>query len=162
MTKLSVCLLATALLSATATAQLKSTPLTGTWRVTEVKTTGPNARTTSSPQPGLYIFTGNHYSIITVNSDKPRPALPQDLAKATAAELRATWDPFTANSGTYEVAGGNVTFRPAVAKNPSVMAPGTSNVSSFKIAGTILTLTQVRNATGSVANPATTTLTRVE
>ncbi len=162
MTKLSPYLLATVLLSATAMAQLKPTPLTGTWSVTEVKTTGPNAQTNSKPQPGLYIFTGDHYSIMTVNSDKPRPALPQDQAKATAAELRAAWDPFTANSGSYEIAGGTVTFRPAVAKNPNVMAPGTSNVSTFKITGKTLTLIQVKNTTGPVANPTTTTLTRVE
>lgn len=163
MKRLSVYLLAIFLAGATtAMAQLKPTALTGTWSVTERKTTGPNAQTNSKPQPGLYIFTGNHYSIMTVNSDKPRPALPQDQAKATAAELRAVWDPFTANSGTYEIAGDTVTFHPAVAKNPNVMAPGNSNVSKFKITGKTLTLTQVKDRTGPIANPTTTTLTRVE
>jgi hypothetical protein len=46
--------LAIALLTATANAQFKATPLTGTWSVTEITTAGPNARTISHPQPGLY------------------------------------------------------------------------------------------------------------
>jgi hypothetical protein len=161
MPKLSVRLLAMALLTGTASAKLKPTPLTGAWRVTEVKTTGPNARTDSSPQPGLFIFTGTHYSNMTVNSDQPRTAL-QDQTKATAAELLAVFGPFTANSGTYEISGGNMTFKPFVAKNPQAMAAGAANVSSFKIQGNTLTLTGVRNANGPVANPTTITLTRIE
>jgi Lipocalin-like domain len=161
MPKLFVCLLAMVLLTGTASAKLKPTSLTGAWRVTEVKTTGPNARTISSPQPGLYIFTGTHYSNMTVNSDEPRTTL-QDQTKASAAELLAVFGPFTANSGTYDISGGNVTFKPVVAKNPQVMAPGVANVSSFKIQGNTLTLTSVRNANGPVANPTTITLTRIE
>src|SRR5438105_5476482 len=95
--------------------------LQGVWRVTAVTTTGPNASTNSQPQPGLYIFTAKHYSIVRVNGAKPRPDVPADIDKATADELRAVWDPFTANAGTYEVAGGNLTTRPMVAKNPGVM-----------------------------------------
>jgi len=162
MTKLYACFLALSLVAATASAKIKSTALTGTWKVTSVKTTGPNARTVTSPQPGLYVFTGTHYSIMTINSDQPRPLLPTDLTKATADELRAVYGPFTANSGTYEASGANVTFKPEVAKNPPVMAPGATNVSSFKIEGNTLTLTSVRNQDGPVANPTTTTLTRVE
>ena len=152
---------AACLLSTTAIAQLKSTLLTGTWRVTTVKTTGPNATTRNSPQPGLYIFTGTHYSITTVNSDQARPAVP-DQGKATDAQLRAAWDPFTANAGTYEISGGTVSTKPIVAKNPAAMAAGANNVFSFTLTGKTLTLTQVSNANGKIANPATTTLTRVE
>jgi hypothetical protein len=161
MKKLSICFFALAVL--VATAKMKPTSLTGTWRVTELKTTGPNAGTNSNPQPGLLIFTGNHYSLMTINSQTPRPAIAlQDLANATAAQLQASWGPFTANSGTYEVSGGNLTFRPEVAKNPGAMAPGAANVSSFRIEGNKLTLIQVRNVNGPVANPITTTLTRIE
>lgn len=143
-------------------AQSKSTPLTGAWRVTQVQTTGPNARTVNDPQPSLYLFTGNHYSIMSVNSDKPRPALPEDLSKATAAELTATYGPFTANSGTYEIQGGMATTHPSVAKNPGVMAPGAANTASFKIEGKILTLTNVKTSQGPVTNPTTLKLTRIE
>jgi hypothetical protein len=160
-TRLPVCFFAMALLAATAGAQLKTTPLTGTWRVTGIKTTGPNARTMSSPQPGLLIFTGNHYSRMFVNSDQPRTAL-QDQSKATAAELLAVWGPFTAASGAYEISGSTFTVHAFVAKNPQNMAPGAEQTFSFKLAGNTLTITEVRNAAGPAANPATITYTRIE
>ncbi len=161
-TKLPVCFFAIALLATTASAQLKPTPLTGTWRVTEIKTTGPNARRMSSPQPGLQIFTGNHYSLMFVNSDQPRTAL-QDQSKATAAELLTVWGPFTAASGTYEISGSTLICRPDVAKNPQVMAPGAERTYSFKLdEGNTLTTTEVRNGNGPVANPTTITYTRIE
>jgi Lipocalin-like domain len=150
------------LVSAVAFGQSKSSPLTGAWRVTQVQRTGPNAGTVNNPQPGLYLFTGNHYSIQSVNSDKPRPTLPQDTAKSTGAELNATWGPFTANTGTYEIQGNTLTTHPIVAKNPNVMAPGTANTYSFKIEGKTLTLTAVKNTLGPVTNPTTLKLTRVE
>ena len=40
--------------------------LEGAWRVTEVVVTGANASTNKTPQPGLYIFTKKHYSVVTV------------------------------------------------------------------------------------------------
>ena len=162
-TKLSVCFLTLAALAATAA--IKPTALTGAWRVTEVRTTGPNAATNSNPQPGLYIFTGNHYSTIMIQGQGPRPELgdgAQAGDKATADQLRALWGPLTANSGTYEISGGNVTFHAAVAKNPGVMAAGNASVSSFKIEKDKLTLVTVRTGRGPVGNPTTTTLTRVE
>jgi hypothetical protein len=161
MPKLAVCLIAMALLATIANAQLKPTPLTGTWRITEAKFTGPNARTVRSPQPGLLILTGNYYSRVLITSDQPRTPI-KDQTKATAAELLATWGPFNVASGTYEVSGSNLTVHPLVAKNPQVMAPGALLVYSFKVAGNLLTITDVRNANGPVANPATITYTRVE
>ena len=159
--KLSVYLFASALLTATGSAQLKPTRMTGTWRLTGVETTGPNARTVSSPQPGLLIFTGDHYSNMWVTSDQPRTAL-KDSAKATVAELLATWGSFNAASGTYEILGGNLILRPAVAKNPQVMAPGADQTFSFKLAGNTLTISNVRNARGPVVNPTTRTYLRIE
>lgn len=135
--------------------------LQGVWRVAEVTTTGPNASTTTQPQPGLCIFTGKHYSFIRVTADKPRPA-PADVTKATAAELLAVWQPFQANAGTYEVAGGNLTMRSLVAKSPGVMSEGAFFVDSFKLEGNTLWLTAVRNQNGPVTNPVTLKLTRVE
>ncbi len=161
MTKFAVCFFAIGLLSTNASAQLKPTLLTGTWRVTGAKTAGPNARTVSSPQPGLLIFTGNHFSRMLITSDEPRPAL-KDQTKSAAAELLATWGPFNAASGTYEVSGGNLICRPAVAKNPQVMAAGNELIYSFKLEGNTLTITEVRNSNGPFANPATITYTRIE
>ena len=114
------------------------------------------------PQPSLYLFTGGHYSILSVNSDQPRPDLPQDTSKATAADLNSVWGPLTANSGTYEIKGGTLTTHPMVAKNPAVMASGNAFTTSFKIEGKTLTLTTITGLRGPVTNPTTLTLTRVE
>ena len=70
--KQTVSFVAIAMLAASANAQFKQTPLTGTWSVTEIRITGPNARTITHPQPGLLIFTGNHYSLMIIESDQAR------------------------------------------------------------------------------------------
>ena len=55
-----------------------STPsIVGVWKLSETTTTGPNAKKVTSPQPGLRIYTRQHYSLTTVTSDKPRPELPE-------------------------------------------------------------------------------------
>jgi hypothetical protein len=133
----------------------------GAWRPDQVVYTGPNARTVSSPQPGMYIFGARHYARVEVTSDGPRPA-PADYATATADELRAVWNPFGSNAGTYEVSGSEVTVRPIVAKNPEVMAPDFFAVFAFRIQGDTLWLTGQRNVGGPVQNPTTVRYRRLE
>lgn len=140
----------------------QTNPLQGVWKVAEVTTTGPNASKQAAPQPGFYIFTGKHYSIVTVNADQPRPDLPRDTNAATLAQLQASWGPFTAPSGTYEVKGSEVTFHALAAKNPSAMRAGNFSTSSFKIEGNTLTLVNKANQAGPAANPTTRKATRVE
>ena len=152
-------------LSCTLSAQHKSTRLTGAWHVTHVETHGDNPRTIteSELQPSLLLFTDGYYSMMEDHADKPRPALPEGgSAKATAEELRATYGPITANSGTYEIKGGTLITHPLIAKNPSVMAPGAASTYSFKIEGNKLVLTGVSGRNGPVKNAATVTLTRLE
>jgi hypothetical protein len=87
------------------------------------------------------------------------------------------WGPFTAQAGTYEVKGSEVTYRPSVAKNPNVMAPGNFMTDTFKIEGNTLTLVSNANRGAKEGvpeedigvglrmrsgNPATIKLTRVE
>jgi len=137
----------------------------GVWRVTEVTTTGKDAATNKSPQPGLYIFTPKHYSLVRVTATTARPDLgPEDYPKATAAQLLALWGPsaFAAFSGTYELAGGKLTTRPLVARSPRPMAPGAFSTSSYKLDGKTLTITQERNVAGPVANPTTWKLARID
>jgi hypothetical protein len=152
-------LLALTLFAGIAHAQSTATPLTGTWRVTEVVLTGPDAATHSNPQPGLYLFTGKHYSYVQVRGDQPRPDLSD---KPTDAELLAAYNPVIANSGTYEVSGTTLITHPIVAKNPNAMHAGNSLNSTFKLEGKTLVLTQVSTQSGPVANPVTIKLTRIE
>lgn len=96
----------------------QSNTLKGAWKVVAV--TGADGKTDNAPQPGLFIFTDRHYSIQVVR--EPRTALP---AKATDAQVAAAYNPYTANSGTYDVKGTTLTRHVVVAKNPNVMTSTT-------------------------------------
>lgn len=145
----------------------KSQPmLQGVWRVVEITTTGTGASTNKSPQPGLYIFTDKHYSMLRVNGDKPRPHLPEDASKLSAAQLIELYDAvygtgYTSQSGTYESSGTQVTLRPTVATNPAIMVPTYSTTYDFKVDGTTLTLVSTSRGKPS-KNPTTWKLSRVE
>ena len=137
--------------------------LQGVWQVAEINITGPSARTITFPEPraNLIIFTAKHYSRVEVQSDGPRPLLP-DASKASADELRGVWGPFVGEAGTYEVAGSAVTMHPIASKNPAVMGTGVFIRYSFKITGDTLMLTQDRNQNGPFPNPFTIRAVRVE
>ena len=138
------------LLAATfSTAFAADSPLVGAWQA------GPD-----DTGAALYIFTPTHYSMMRAPTNRPDIA---DTNKATADELRASWGPFVANTGRYEVSGDLITIYPVVAKFPVVMQQGANEVYRFKIDGKTLSLTQVRNARGvSVEGAQPVTLTRVE
>jgi hypothetical protein len=160
MVKVLLLLLTTALLIVSADAQSKAPVLTGAWRLTEMKKTGPNAETLKNP-PGLLIFTSKHWSRMYVDSGQPRPEI-RDLKTAAPAEIIASWGPFVAASGTYEVSGNTVTCRALIAKNPNVVGPGNFSIYTFKIEGNMLTMTDTRNNVGAVASPRTFTYVRLE
>ncbi|MEQ1855874.1 MAG: lipocalin-like domain-containing protein [Longimicrobiales bacterium] len=132
--------------------------LDGAWRVVEVEITGPGARTVESPQPGLLLFTGRHYSYTFVTSDGPRPSL---AGPATAEDLATVWNPFTANAGTFEVSGSVMFRRPLVAKSPDAMATGAFNQYSFRLSADTLWMTTTATEAGPVRNPSTVRYARV-
>ena len=111
---LALCL---ALGAAPDTAQAQGSPeLAGGWIVTSW--TSPDGEVNSEPQRGLFIFTeSGHYSIMHVNA--PRAEL---SASSTDADRLAAFEPFTANSGRYRVAGNVITYEAYVAKHPNYMA----------------------------------------
>ena len=154
-----------ATLAVTAYAQSKGkTPVEGVWRVAETQVIGgENPRTISNPQPGLYIFTNGHYSIMTINSEKPRTAIPFQGPAATDKDKIALydhWAPFTANSGTYTVKGTTLATKPLVAKNEGVMQ-GAGQTREFKIEGNTLWLI-AKPAAGQQGAETRTKLTRLE
>jgi hypothetical protein len=127
--------------------------LEGAWRVVEVVTAGPGARTISAPQPGLLLFTGGYYSYTLVTGDQPRPTPPGGLA--SAEQLLAAWNPFAANAGTFEVRDGTMIRRPIVAKSPDAMGPGLFNEYTFRLSADTLWITSVGTETGPSRNPMT-------
>ena len=139
--------------------------LQGAWRITESVVTGANAETNRNRQPGLYLFTKEHYSAMFVRGTAVRKdfGTAKDPARLTDAEKMArfdAWEPFTANSGTYTVSGNTVTFRPLVSKSPSVMG-GEPIKREFKIEGNTLILVG-RSAPGEPVSETTVWFTRVE
>ena len=141
----------------------KGASIQGVWRIVEATITGPQARTISfRERPNLTIITARHYSRVEVQADGPRAIL-ADPSKASADELRAVWGPFVAESGTYDLAAGNlITMRPIASKNPAVMGPGVFITSTYTLEGDTLSLTQQRNQNGPFPSPFMLKLTRVE
>ena len=158
--KVCLCTVGLAVIAAAQAKPASQPAFEGTWKVAEVHPSGPNASPNMSPQPGLYIFTKKHYSTMTVTGASPRPDLPQQ--NVTDAQRAATWGPFTANSGTYEIKGSTVTTHALVAKNPGVMSASSFTTYEFKFEGNALWLTNKANNTGPIANPTRTKLVRVE
>lgn len=151
---LAAALLAPAVLvaqDAAATADLE-----GAWLVIEMEVGG---RVLGSPQPGLLLFTGRHYSYTFISGEEPRPDLPPGIA--TAPELLRVWNPFGANAGTYEVSGNTMRRYPIVAKNPATMAPGAFNEYTFRMTADTLWFTTVGTEAGPARSPATTRYVRI-
>ena len=135
----------------------------GVWQAVEVTLPGPAPRviTIPEPRPNLTILTANHYSRVQVEAEGARPVL-ADVTKASADELRATWGPFAAEAGTYEIAGNLITMRPVAAKNPAAMAPGAFSTWSYRLAGDTLWVTAERNQNGPIRDRVTVKCVRVE
>ncbi len=125
--------------------------LEGAWKVTEVSFESPDTSwTDADPQPSLYIFAKQDYSIMHVPSGPDGSSQPRELfsgdepivgsSEPTDAEKLAAYDSFIANSGTYEVSGSTLTTRPIVAKNPNFMSGG-SLTYTYEIEGDTLRLT---------------------
>ncbi|MSO81982.1 MAG: hypothetical protein EXQ53_01610 [Acidobacteria bacterium] len=113
--------------------------LVGAWRVTQIA--DANGPPNTSPQPGLYIFTRQHYSFTRINGAKPLPNYPSN-DKATDADKVAVFNALYLNSGTYTVTGNRLATKAAVAKSAFAMA-GPGNQYDFTVTGKTLVLKQV-------------------
>lgn len=163
MRKLGLVLLIAAFLSISAFAQAKS-GIEGVWQLSEISGPGPDGKihTEAATQPGMYLFTKSHYSIIYVAADKPRMMM-DDYNKATKEELLATFvQQFIANAGTYDVKAGKLTLHPTVAKSPGYMKEGTWSAYSMNITGTTLTIVSDSSNSGPSKSPITYKLSRVD
>ena len=112
-------------------------PLEGVWKVTEIVVTGAGAYQVSAPQPSVFIFAKNHYSLVWVPGDAPRSLFEAQIP--TNEEKVAAFDSIVASSGTYEVSGSRVTFRMILAKSPNSAFID----EQFTVDGDVMTLTWV-------------------
>ena len=124
----------------------------GVWTIEEMETVGRSDEgINSNPQPSLFIFTKQHYSVMFVSGIEPRP-----LFKTTTPsekEIAAAYNVFIANSGTYSVSlksrvdssggfeleGSNLVLHPSVAKDPNFMSGGSISY-GFQLEGDSLSL----------------------
>ena len=113
-------------------------PLMGAWKVTETADT--NGAPITSPQPGLYVFTGKHYSFARINGTKPLPNYPSN-DKATDAEKVTVFNSLYLNTGTYTVTGNVLATKAMVAKSAFAIG-GAGNQYEFTVNGNALVLTQ--------------------
>lgn len=102
-------------------------PLIGAWKV-------------ESAQPGLYIFSKQHYSFARVQGDKPLPDYPSN-DKASDADKVNVFNALYLNTGTYTVTGNTLATKAMVAKSKFAIG-GAGNQYEFTISGSSLTLTQ--------------------
>jgi hypothetical protein len=102
-------------------------PLIGAWKV-------------ESAQPGLYVFTKQHYSFARIQGEKPLPDYPSN-DKATDADKVAVFNALYLNTGTYTVTGNMLATKAMVAKSKFAIG-GAGNQYEFTISGNSLTLTQ--------------------
>jgi hypothetical protein len=142
----------------------------GVWRKADVTVTTPNPNaanglpkgTHTDVQPGLLIFTAKHYSSTNDNGATPRPKTPFKVqGKPTAEEMQAQWGSFQASSGTYELAGTTITFRPIAAKVPAYQ--GGLSRHTVKLEGNTMWLKLVEISTNpKIQDQPTIKYTRVE
>ena len=123
-------------------------PLVGTWKV--VEGTSASGEKNSNPQPGLYIFTAKHYSMVAITGTQPRPKY-TDQSKATDKEKVAVFDQLQANSGTYTFSGNTLKIRPVVAKNDFVVSRPELEF-QVRIDGNNLTVTATNGFNKGVVN----------
>jgi len=82
-------------------------------------------------EPGLFVFTETHYSIMFVPGTEDRAQYPGDLP--TDEETLAAYRSFIANSGRYAVEGNQLTHRAYVAKDPVYMGVFPENPLTAKV-----------------------------
>ena len=135
-------------------AQSGASALQGAWTIQSVTSPQPPANPRRNPK-GLMVISGTHYAEVGVG-DTMRASFPEGgAAKATADQLRAVWGPVVADAGTFTVSGNTIKLTASVAKGTAAMAPGNFVEWMFTISGDNLTVTQVRNNAGPIANPVT-------
>ena len=119
-------------------------PLLGAWSMTAITAYGTMIEPSQS---GLFIFTEDHYSAVYSLGADPRPLSATAFAP-TSDEMVAQYQTIIGNTGTYDVSGSTITYRPMVAKSPEFV--GGHSTMDYAIDGNTLTLntTSVVSADG--------------
>ena len=110
-------------------------PLLGAWSMTAI--TADDGTMIEPSQSGLFIFTEDHYSAVYSLGADPR-LLSATAFAPTSDEMVAQYQTIIVNTGTYDVSGSTITYRPMVAKSPEFV--GGHSTMDYAIDGNTLTL----------------------
>ena len=137
-------------------------PLQGVWSLT-VSDNGDGSPVIDPSQPGLYIFVEGYYSAVYAPGAETR--VPAEITfQPTPEEMVAQHESIIVNTGTYEISGSTVTFRPIIAKSPGFV--GGHGTAEFRVVDDMLTLmwqgTVGEDGTSVVNSGGSLTLRRVE
>jgi hypothetical protein len=147
-----------AVLAAAPSAMAQTDKLIGVWKLTEVVTTGPDARLIPNVQPMISFVNKKHMGILGYMSDKPMPELPQNPTDAqVVAALNSLW----ARADTYEVNGNTVSLRNIVAKDTNTK-PGDILIARYRFEADTLLMTVISDKNGPLENPYILKFTRLE
>ena len=125
--------------------------LQGVWSLT-ASDPGDGSPAIDPSQPGLYIFAEGYYSAVFAPGAEPR--VPAETAfEPTDDEMVAQHRSIIVNTGTYEVSGSTVTYRPVIAKSPAFV--GGHSTAEFRVEGDVLTLAVQTVMSANGASPAT-------
>lgn len=111
-------------------------PLEGVWSVVAVDPMDGSG-VIDPAQPGLYIFSGSHYSSVYNPTAEPRVKSVTSFTP-TPDEMVAQYETIIVNSGSYELAGESFTLRPMIAKSPGFV--GGYLTGTFSLSGDTLVL----------------------
>ena len=120
-----------------------SDSMEGVWKITKYSfNSSDTSYTNNSPQPSLFIFGKDYYSIMFVSGNEPRPLPPYDGNRSTLTDeqIRSNFMTFIANSGKYEMDESKFTVHPIVALEPNYMNGGSTEY-EYKIESKTLYLT---------------------
>ena len=93
-------------------------PLPGAWHVVSVHwRSADDTQSIESAQPGLFIFTDDHYSLMWVPINEPRTAF-KELSKPTADEMQAGFRSVVFNAGHYQQTDSGIVSTAIIAKVP--------------------------------------------
>ena len=110
--------------------------LVGVWSLTAVDP-GDGSPLIDPSQPGLYIFRTDYYSAVYAPGTDQR--IKSELSfQPTPEEMIVQYESIIVNTGTYEINGSTVTFRPIIAKSPGFV--GGHQTSTFRVEGDTLVL----------------------
>jgi hypothetical protein len=114
-------------------------PIEGVWKAAWIESVWSDGRSINpDPQPGLYIFTSDHYSMTWIPGAQSRKPSVQTWFP-TDAEKIADFNTVIVNAGTYELKDSTLTTHPIVAKTPEFMGGWARFV--YRVSGDSLWLT---------------------